>query len=267
MAEVTRAPFIITPEKRKNEIDKIQRFIRHIPAAFRETLELSIGEMDQYISFNHFIHVNRIHEYYDNSTGICGLSDGYVDGTRGMIYIAYDQNHDEHNHINRNLKIIQRMSDAGVTDWVIDLRSNGGGLIYSFYCYILPFLNGVDINITSNSSGGFMKEHSQDEMLYLMNENGVSIEYETPLYPKITVNSLTIMVNKHSYSCAEWVAHICKKYLGATVIGEITGMAMNFVWTKELYVGDVRYPKYSILGDESQKITPDRPGYISFPIL
>lgn len=243
-------PFIITAEKRKKELEKIESFLFHITGGLNVVFRKAVGDIRQYMSFDHFIHVNNIHSgSYEQMYPI-----GYCFGKTGIIYFPHINDTNIYpNAINRVVKIIAALNDFGVEDWILDFRSNSGGLFASFIGYICAFMPD-EYTINNVSRLGLPMMESLSNSIFTEGYTDSRHITDMPYVPKISIKSIKVLVNRGSASSSEFCAHLLKTHSGAKIIGQKTAGAFNTPESRPIMLGNILYPGYTISGAD---ITPD----------
>lgn len=233
-------PFIITENKRSLELTDIRIFLKILKDPLKQMIIDKMGDIEQYISFDHFLIVNNIQS--DKFVTSCG----YIFGNQGIIYLPSRSTSDD-DESRRVTKIIATMHESGVRNWILDYRGNTGGRVLTFMMYISPFI--TKPFILNEQNGRAIIEFKKDNISIFG-----TYWAERPYCPRLNIDSIRVIVNGVSGSSSEFSAHILKTH-GAIIHGTRTASAFTTVSSIRVNGGLVLFPKYKVSDDEH--ITPD----------
>lgn len=153
------------------------------------TYDLAVGEFYQSpIAF-----YGELKESAENGIDFQGKKIGYIS------YLTFDSDYDTH-----LIKAMEELSAAGVTDMIIDLRSNGGGSVLSssyFASMMLPESYANQVMVT-------LKRHELNEEgdspIYFVNEVVIDKETNQTLQlPHLNLNSVYFITSDGTASASE----------------------------------------------------------------
>lgn len=250
-------PIIISEENRKLEIKKIEKFLDSIPD-IKNYLLKKTGSIYSYINYYHFMASNNLisHEYWIHGEL---LPIGYYDSGTAIIYIPTVETTENYNYIHENNniyrcnKIINRLKKFGTRKWIFDIRGNLGGEMLTFLSYIIRFIpKKLTIDLYKSGSNNMKIEIDGDKIFW-------GNEYETILNgyfytsDKIEYDEIQVLLNEYSYSGAEFLSYILKKYCNAKLIGlNKSGGALTTVNEIKTSIGEVWVPYCKILDGKKQ---------------
>ena len=241
--------FIISEEKRSNELKIIQNFVDQSGSILSPMLKNKIGHTNSYITFDHAMEANLIRGPYQ----IYPI--GFVRNKIGFVYLP---NECDVSYVNRYMHGISDMEKMGVRDWVLDFRGNVGGIFAYFLNLILPFLPEKIESLEENLREQFIETTDSHRHFNSFNE-----QHFLHARNKIDYDSLTVQINEHSYSSSEYCAYLLRKHSKAKIIGHKSGGALNSPRHLHTIIGDCNVPGTTFNVSE-QFVIPDDFHYINF---
>lgn len=222
----------IDEEKRNNELELIENFIKLVPGEFHDAFMQKIGSHKKYISFNQFIFVNNL---YTDETKKGIVSNHrpdiyYNESTKTVtIWFPYVNNNDYfENYINYTIKSIYQLEKLGVEHWILDFRNHPGGNLKVYVSVILPFVNKFSLNLHSKKQGPIKFQITGDTINWINPKNQVLFaEYQLTYIPYIVEGKISVLINQQSYSAAEFMPYILRENRGAKLYGYKTGGAIS----------------------------------------
>ena len=192
---------------RVEELAKITRFMDSLSGELKHVLSAKIGDINQYINFNHFSSVVELApRLYPSS--------GWTDGKLGVIHIPMFDDY-EYNNIIEVSKIIHEID---VTDWIVDLRGNGGGGVLHLMCALAALLP---------DEYQFERFKCENGKVTLGNH---TFFQEVPIHKKKKVDRLRVIVDDSTCSAAEMIAIILQRCAGGELIGSPTCRGINYTY-------------------------------------
>jgi len=266
-------PFIIDEEKRNEELKTIYRFLEVVPSSIKELFIKKIGNINSYISFNHFVYTNSLDPSMHQRTVF--RSQGYMKEDTAFIWIPHPRStiyslgreQSEVDFINRVIKIISILeTNHHPKKWIFDFRNNGGGLAASFISIITPFLKNLTLDLRSNS-GEKVEFTADEEEFHWTNIGGsvISDRMQRPFCIDVkNKDNIHVILNNGSASGSEISTYFFKKYLKATIHGYPSMGALSTM--ADIYINGVFiiYPYTEIIDKKiikNNRLYPDVEGY------
>lgn len=119
------------------------------------------------------------------------------------------------------LNIISYLHKQKPVGWIFDLRSNTGGIIYSFILGFLSIFDNFVINCLDKKDIKRMELVYDGTMLYYQynDQKRKSIGILPPIEKK-KLKNVNVLINNNTASCGELLTYLLKKQYNATIYGE-----------------------------------------------
>lgn len=178
-----------------------------------------------WINIKHFIYTSRFRllELDDSSSYFepCGKINKHNYAYLWLPHIMYegDDEYISRSMVYRCMKIIYALWLKKPDGWILDLRSNTGGIVEYYLAALSQFIDefslvGCDRKGKPNSS--IISENNRFKMV---TEGEVIFDLEFPFKVSIDLGNIHVLIDENTASAAEIVTILLRKYKGAKVYG------------------------------------------------
>ncbi len=210
----------IDQEFPKHYIDLINVLNKYIKEDIKDILL-----PEKYINLKHLIYVNRFNalEIDENLSYFepCGKINKHNYAYLWLPHIMReaDEEYLSRSMVYRCMKIIYALWLKKPNGWIIDLRSNTGGIVEYYIAALSQFVDDFSLvghdrkgraNSSISSTGNTFKMVTEDEVIF---------DLEFPFKVNIEMENIHILIDENTASAAEIVTILLRKYKGAKVYG------------------------------------------------
>lgn len=204
--------------------DKYFKILERIRDLVEEDIKDTIIP-EKWINFRHFIYTSRFTtiELDDNTAYFkpCGRLNKHNYAYLWLPHIMYegDEEYISRSMVYRCMKIIYALWLKKPDGWIIDLRSNTGGIVEYYVAALSQFIDdfsliGYDRKGKPNSS-----IKSENNTFKMETEGEIIFDLEFPFKVSIELGNIHILIDENTASAAEIVTILLRKYKNAKVYG------------------------------------------------
>lgn len=167
-------------------------------------------------------------------------------------------------HLNKYFRILHELNKVEHNGWVLDLRTNPGGLIEYFVTAICPFVKEFElITYDKNNEEATIIKSNGIKFVFKTAGNELLTRVTLPLYETMTNKKIHILIDDNTASASELITVILANNSDSTIYGKPSHGIISTVDAYETKEFTIEIPASQVLDKKihNEKIMPDVLGY------